>query len=68
MMSYFSQCSEILGGTYDSNIKALILLKKRVIHVLRKLQAIMKYDIGIATCNAYYNLLAGNTQNLIMTS
>ena len=36
MMSYFSYCSEIWGGTYDSNIKALILLKKRAICVVCK--------------------------------
>ena len=36
MMSYFSYCSEILGGTYDSNIKALILLQKRAIRVVCK--------------------------------
>ena len=34
MMSYFSYCSEIWGGTYDSNIKALILLQKRAIRVV----------------------------------
>ena len=41
MMSYFSYCSEILGGTYDSNIKALILLQKRAIRVVCKCS---KYD------------------------
>ena len=40
-MSYFSYCSEIWGGTYDSNIKALILLQKRAIHVVCKCS---KYD------------------------
>ena len=41
MMSYFSCCSEILGGTYDSNIEALIVLQKRAIHVVCKCS---KYD------------------------
>ena len=41
MMSYFSCCSEIWGGTYDSNIKALILLQKHAIHVVCKCS---KYD------------------------
>ena len=41
MMSYFSYCQEILGGTYDSNIKALILLIKRAIRVVCKCS---KYD------------------------
>ena len=41
MMSYFSYCSEILGGTYDSNIKELILLQKRAIRVVCKCS---KYD------------------------
>ena len=41
MMSYFSYCSEIWGGTYDSNIKALILLRKRAIRVVCKCS---KYD------------------------
>ena len=41
MMSYFSYCSEIWGGTYDSNIKALILLKKHAICVVCKCS---KYD------------------------
>ena len=41
MMSYFSYCSEIWGGTYDSNIKALILLQKRAICVVCKCS---KYD------------------------
>ena len=36
MMSHFSYCSEIWGGTYDSNIKALILLQKRAIRVVCK--------------------------------
>ena len=34
MMPYFSYCSKIWGGTYDSNIKALILLQKRAICVV----------------------------------
>ena len=41
MMSYFSYCSEIWGGTHDSNIKALILLKKHAICVVCKCS---KYD------------------------
>ena len=41
MMSYFSYCSEIKAGTYDSNIKALILLQKRAIRVVCKCS---KYD------------------------
>ena len=41
MMPYFSYCSEICGGTYDSNIKALILLQKRAIRVVCKCS---KYD------------------------
>ena len=41
MMPYFSYCSEMWGGTYDSNIKALILLQKRAIHVVCKCS---KYD------------------------
>ena len=41
MMPYFSYCSEIWGGTYDSNIKALILLQKRAIRVVCKCS---KYD------------------------
>ena len=41
MMSYFSYCSEIWGGTFDSNIKALILLQKRAIRVVFKC---CKYD------------------------
>ena len=41
MMPYFSYCSEILGGTYDSNIKALILHQKRAIRVVCKFS---KYD------------------------
>ena len=36
MMPYFSYCSKILGGTYDSNIKALILLQIRAIRVVCK--------------------------------
>ena len=36
MMLYFSYCSEIWGGTYDSNIQALILLQKRAILVVCK--------------------------------
>ena len=40
-MSYFSYCSEIWRGTYDSNIKALILLQKRAIRVVCKCT---KYD------------------------
>ena len=39
--TWFSYCSEIWGGTYDSNIKALILLKKRAIRVVCKCS---KYD------------------------
>ena len=41
MMPYFSYCSEIWGGTYDSNIKALILLQKHAIRVVCKCS---KYD------------------------
>ena len=41
MMSYFLYCSEILGGTYDSNIKTLILLQKFAIRVVCKCS---KYD------------------------
>ena len=41
MMSYFSYYSEILVGTYGSNIKALILLKKCAICVGCKS---LKYD------------------------
>ena len=41
MMPYFSYCLEIWGGTYDSNIKALILLQKRAIRVVCKCS---KYD------------------------
>ena len=41
MMPYFLYCSEIWGGTYDSNIKALILLQKRAIRVVCKCS---KYD------------------------
>ena len=41
MMSYFSYCLEIWGGTYDSNIKALILLQKCAICVVCKCS---KYD------------------------
>ena len=40
-MSYFSYCSEIWGGTYDSNIKVLVLLKKRAIRMVCKCS---KYD------------------------
>ena len=41
MMSYFSYCSEMWGGTYDSNIKALILHQKRAIQLVCKSS---KYD------------------------
>ena len=40
-MLYFSYCSEILGGTYDSNIKALILPQKHATRVVCKCS---KYD------------------------
>ena len=36
MMSYFSYCSEIWGGPYDSNIKILILPQKHAIRVVCK--------------------------------
>ena len=36
MMSYFSYISQNWGGTYDSNIKAVILLQKRAIRVACK--------------------------------
>ena len=41
MMPYFSYCSVIWGGTYDSNIKVLIVLQIRVIPVVCKSS---KYD------------------------
>ena len=36
MMSFFSFCSKIWAGTYDRNIKALILLQKLAIQVVCK--------------------------------
>ena len=41
MMSHFSYCSEIWGGIYYCNIKALILLQNRAIRVVCKCS---KYD------------------------
>ena len=41
MMPYYSYCSESWGGTYDSKIKALILLQKHSICVVCKCS---KYD------------------------
>ena len=48
MVSYFSYCSEIWGGTYDSNIETLILLQKRAICVVCKCS---RYDHTNILCS-----------------